>query len=120
MTNINTSRLLTDEAILAGLGERIAQCRIELQLTQAQLAEQAGVSKRTVERIESGYSAQMSSLIRILRVLDLIENLVQLVPGPGPRPMDLLRQKGKIRIRASSKKTKSKRTENPWKWKEDE
>ena len=46
--------LLTDEAILAELGKRFAQRRLELQLTQEMLAEQAGVSKRTVERVEAG------------------------------------------------------------------
>ena len=35
--------MLTDEAVLAELGSRIAQRRLELQLTQAMLAEQAGV-----------------------------------------------------------------------------
>mgnify|MGYP000461714881 CR=1 FL=1 len=44
-------------------------------LTQADLAHEAGVSKRTVERIEAGASAQMASLIRIFRVLDLMPAL---------------------------------------------
>ena len=41
----------TDEAVLSELGGRLAQVRLERNLTQAQLAEQAGVSKRTVERL---------------------------------------------------------------------
>ncbi|NTW69857.1 MAG: helix-turn-helix domain-containing protein, partial [Chlorobiaceae bacterium] len=59
--------LLSDEAILGELGKRLAQRRLELQLTQEMLAEQAGVSKRTVERVEAGATAQMSTMIRILR-----------------------------------------------------
>lgn len=120
MANNSIIKLLSDDAILSELGTRLTQHRIRLQITQAQLANQAGISKRTVERIESGYSAQMSSIVRIFRVLDLMENLVHLIPEPGPRPMDLLQQKRKIRIRASSKKTKRKGTEKSWKWKEDE
>ena len=45
---------LTDEAILRLLGARLSGTRLERNLTQATLAEQAGVSKRTVERLEGG------------------------------------------------------------------
>ena len=62
---------LTDEAILGELGERLAQRRLELQLSQETLAEQAGVSKRTVERVEAGATTQMSTMIRVMRVLGL-------------------------------------------------
>ena len=54
--------LLTDEAILAELAGRFVQRRLELQLTQEMLAEQAGVSKRTVERVEAGATTQMSTI----------------------------------------------------------
>jgi transcriptional regulator with XRE-family HTH domain len=84
MTTTPITSLLSDEAVLAELGARLARRRIELQLTQAALAEQAGVAKRTVERIEAGASAQMSSIIRLLRVLELLPVLEQLVPAGGP------------------------------------
>lgn len=106
--------LLTDEAILAELGGRIARRRLELQLTQEMLAEQAGVSKRTVERIEAGATAQMSTLIRLLRVLELLDRLETLVPEAGPRPMDLVKLKGKTRKRASGKRKST--DEEPWHW----
>jgi transcriptional regulator with XRE-family HTH domain len=107
-------RLLTDETILAELGGRLAQRRLELQLTQADLAEQAGVSKRTVERIEAGATTQMSTMIRILRVLELVDRLEALVPEAGPRPIDLLKLKGKERQRAPRKRTQS--DDRTWKW----
>lgn len=106
---------MTDNAILAEMGRRLAQWRINLQLTQARLAEEAGVSKRTVERIEAGTSAQMSSMIRVLRVLDLVEGLDSLTPETGPRPMDLLKLKGKTRQRASSTR-RSPPPGDDWSW----
>jgi transcriptional regulator with XRE-family HTH domain len=112
------SSLLTDEVILAELGERIARRRLDLQWTQAQVAEQAGVAKRTVERIEAGASAQMASLIRIFRVLELLPGLEQLVPEAGPRPMDLLKLKGKVRQRASSRQVQD-APDKPWSWNDD-
>lgn len=114
---MDISKLLTDDAILAEIGKRIARCRLDRQLTQADMAEQAGVSKRTVERIEAGASAQFSTIIRILRVLDLLHGLDHLIPEPGPRPMDLLKQKGKVRQRASSKRRPA-RTDKNWSWDE--
>ncbi len=109
------SELLTDEAVLTELGERIARERINLQLTQAEAAAQAGVSKRTLERIESGNSVQMSSYIRLLRVLKLLPRLEQLLPESQPGPMALLRQKGKARQRASKRGAGSKK-DQPWSW----
>lgn len=109
------SDLLTDDAILAELGTRVARCRLERQLTQADVAEQAGVSKRTVERIEAGASAQLASLIRVLRALAMLAALDRLLPEATPRPMDLLKRKGKVRQRASSRRS-SERSNTPWSW----
>jgi predicted transcriptional regulator len=106
--------LLTDDAILRELGMRFAQRRLELQLTQGMLAEQAGVSKRSVERVEAGATTQISTMIRILRVLELLDRLETLVPEAGVRPMDLLKLKGKARKRASSKRKPT--DDVPWKW----
>lgn len=106
--------LLTDGTILAELGGRLEQRRLELRLTQEMLAEQAGVSKRTVERMEAGATTQISTMIRILRVLELMDRLETLVPDTGPRPMDLVRLKGKARKRAGGKRKPG--DEEPWRW----
>lgn len=109
------SELISEEAVLGEIGKRIARRRLDISLTQAEVAEQAGVSKRTLERIEAGASTQMSSLIRIFRVLDLMPGLDRLIPEAGPGPMELLQQKGKARQRASSRR----RPEKPdaaWSW----
>lgn len=109
------SDLLADEVILSELGERLARRRLELQLTQAEVAEQAGIAKRTLERIESGASAQMGSLIRVLRVLDALSGLDDMLPAAGPRPMDLLERKGKARQRVSRRREAAS-TKTPWSW----
>ncbi|NTW57196.1 MAG: helix-turn-helix domain-containing protein [Chlorobiaceae bacterium] len=106
--------LLTDEAVLAELGERLAKRRLELQMTQEVLAEQAGVSKRTVERLEAGATTQLSTVVRILRVLELLDRLETLVPETGPRPIDLLKLKGKARKRASGRRKPADGV--PWTW----
>ena len=103
----------TDEAILAELGARLSSVRLSRNLTQAELAHDAGVSKRTVERIEAGQSTQLTSFIRILRTLDLLDGLELSLPAPQPGPMDLLRRSGKAPQRASGGNVPS---GEPWTW----
>lgn len=106
----------TDAAILTELGGRLTRVRLERNLTQAQLAEQAGVSKRTVQRLESGdVSPQLSGFIRVCRVLDLIEHFDLLVPEPLPSPVEQLKLGGKRRKRASKAKA-AKPPPKKWQW----
>lgn len=104
---------LTDDAVLAEIGARISSRRIELQLTQATLAEQAGIGKRTLERMEAGKASQLGTLVRVLRVLDAMAGLEHLISETSPGPMDLLKNKGKVRQRASSQRSVP---DQPWQW----
>lgn len=107
---------LTDEALLSEIGRRLARQRIAAGLTQSELARQAGVGRSTVERMESGHSTQMVSFIRILRVLDLLENFADLVPETGPGPMDILKNKPHERKRAYSSRGKVREDTREWTW----
>ena len=107
--------LLTDDAVLTELGARIAARRIELQLTQADVAERAGIAKRTLERMEAGLTSQLATFVRVLRVLDAASGLDSLIPETGPRPMDLLQHKGKARQRASGRRA-AEPDRKPWQW----
>jgi hypothetical protein len=62
-----------DEAglIVAAFSSKIYSRRLEMNLTQAQLAELAGLSKRTIERIEKLGQATFYNMVLVLRVLDL-------------------------------------------------
>lgn len=108
----------TDAAILGELGGRLARVRLERNYTQEVLAIAAGVSKRTIERVEAGRSIQLSSLVRVFRALNLSQNLDQLIPSVAPRPIEQLRLRGKERRRASASKTPS-TTSGPWTWADD-
>lgn len=92
---------LTDAAVLQILGERIARYRIEAGLTQVELAEGAGIGKRTLERIEAGHGAELVTLIRILRTLNILERFEGLLPDLPPSPIEQLKLRGKQRQRVS-------------------
>ncbi len=114
---------LTDAAVLQALGERIARHRIEAGLTQADLAERAGLGKRTLERIEAGAGAELVTLIRVLRALQQLEGLERLLPELPPSPIAQLKLRGKTRRRASHPRRQASRTLPPgatapssWTW----
>lgn len=108
---------ISDEAVLKQLGERILQYRLNRNMTQEALAREAGVSGRTINRVEHGHSTQLSNLIRLLRSLGLLENMDALVPKPAISPMQQMKLHGKSRKRASSPDEEESKT---WSWGEDE
>jgi transcriptional regulator with XRE-family HTH domain len=112
----------TDEAILAETGRRITRCRLAQQLTQAEVAERAGIGKRTLERVEAGLTAQFSTMIRIFRVLGLLPKLDQMLAEPPVRPLEAAARKGKTRQRASgqAKSKAQSKPGKPWSWDEPE
>jgi transcriptional regulator with XRE-family HTH domain len=116
MANMKILNTQTDEAILTEIGRRITRRRLAQQMTQAELAEQAGIGKRTLERVEAGLPAQSATVIRIFRVLGLLPGLDQMLAEPSIRPLEAAARKGKARQRASGR-AKSRQHE-PWSWEE--
>lgn len=107
---------MTDEALLAWIGERLARQRLARNLTQAQVAEQAGLGLRTVQRLEQGAVAtQLSGLVRVCRVLGLVENFERLVPEVSEGPIAQWKQKGHSRQRASGEGDVEGGAQ-PWSW----
>ncbi|QBB71011.1 XRE family transcriptional regulator [Pseudolysobacter antarcticus] len=111
---------LTDEVLLKLTGERLARLRLSKNLTQEQLAQQAGLGLRTVQRLELGVAAtRLSGFLRVCRVLGLAERFAALVPEQTASPMELLKQQGRKRQRASGKPAAT-RKPKAWTWGEPE
>lgn len=118
---------LTDTAVAQILGERIERYRIEAGLTQAELAEQAGIGKRTLERIEAGRGAELVTLIRVLRSLNAVDGFERLLPDLPPSPIAQLKLRGKQRQRVSHPRGRNRAIQptnqvregapaKPWSW----
>ena len=111
------SRALSDEAVLREVGSRLAAARLARNLTQAALADEAGVSKRTVERLESGeVAARLSGLVRVCRALDMADRLDSLVPSPTVSPVEQLKLAGRRRKRASGRRRPATSMKGKWRW----
>jgi transcriptional regulator with XRE-family HTH domain len=107
---------ITDEALLKLIGERLARLRLAKNLTQGQLAEQAGLGLRTVQRLELGAAAtQLSGFVRICRVLGLVERFEAFIPEEAASPIAQLQQQGRRRQRATGKKAPE-GTPKKWTW----
>jgi len=103
----------TNEIILKELGQRIKDIRISMSLKQKDLAVKAGVSIRTIVRVETGDNIKIESFINILRVLGCIQNIELLITEQKLSPEMIFNKKNK-RQRASSKQKKE--NKSSWKW----
>jgi transcriptional regulator with XRE-family HTH domain len=113
---MKTESHLTDDAFLKLIGERLARLRLAQNLTQGQLAEQAGLGLRTVQRLELGAAAtQLSGFVRVCRVLGLLERLDAFIPEPPASPMAQLKSQGRKRRRATGKKAAA-GEKKKWTW----
>lgn len=109
---------MTDKTILQEIGERVATYRLNKNMTQEELAREAGVSLPTINRLENGHTTQLTSLLRVLRVLDMVNNLDALLPEPVISPLERLKMNGRKRFRASKPRDENNRTK--WSWGNDE
>jgi transcriptional regulator with XRE-family HTH domain len=94
-------RSLTTPEILLELGQRVRRTRLLENLSQAELAEEAGLGERTLRKLEQGDGVQLSTLIDLLRALHKLDALDSFLPDPGVSPMELLERAGRQRQRAS-------------------
>lgn len=116
------NELTTDAAVLAELGRRLARHRLERNWTQAELAGEAGIGQATVQRAERGESVQMTSMIKLLRTLELLGGLDVAVPESIDLPIaQLEREQRRVRRRASGSRQPATepRDEQPWRWGEE-
>lgn len=103
--------MMSDPAILKRLGERQKQMRIRMEMTQSELAEQAGVSLLTVANFEKGKSITVANLVKIMRVLGQLENLEEIFPEPRISPLQLREMQAAYKKRQPERVRKSKKTQ---------
>ena len=84
------------------LGERLKTQRLALNLTQAAIAEKAGIGVSTVARIESGQGGTLDNVIRIAIALGMINHFAQLFEV-APSSIEDIIAKQNPRLRASNK-----------------
>lgn len=94
---------MSDKAVICAIGAYIRHQRLKQNKTQAQVAKEAGINRWTVSQIENGESITLATLIRILRVLDLIHLLSIFTVEETISPIEYARLKEKEKKRARPK-----------------
>ena len=93
------------------LGKKIKLYRIMKEMSQQDLEDKTGVSKRSISRLEQGESVQLENLLKILLALDLGENIDLLVPDQTKRPSFYLEKSEN-----KNKRVRKKTEKNDFKW----
>lgn len=92
-----------DTVILAELGARLARIRKQQGYSQDRLAEQAGLGVATLRRIEDGKDSQLGSWLKLMKALQLLPALNELLPENFESPMnEVMAQTKRGRVRKSS------------------
>ena len=79
----------SSDEIQKELGNRAKAIRIDMELTQGELAKQAGVSPKTVSNLETGKDVSFRTVIEIIRALGCLQNMDILLPEQIIRPSQL-------------------------------
>lgn len=100
-------------AIAEELGERLKQARLNADMTQTEVAERAGVSRKAVLNAEKGKS-QLEIFVAILSALNLTSQLDNFLPMQEVSPIQLSKLKGRKRQRASRQRKTSEQESPEW------
>lgn len=90
----------TDVEILRELGARLRAYRLQMNLSQGELATRASVNRTTIRDAELGKDSQLSTLVKLLRALGRLGDLDAFLPAPSVSPIQLMKRQGKPRQRA--------------------
>jgi transcriptional regulator with XRE-family HTH domain len=93
------------------LGQKIKLYRIMKEMSQQDLEDKTGISKRSISRLEQGESVQLENLFKILLALDLGENIELLVPDQTKKPSYYLKKTDN-----KAKRVRKKTEKNDFKW----
>ncbi|WP_159567378.1 helix-turn-helix domain-containing protein [Budvicia diplopodorum] len=100
-------------AIAEEVGERLKQARLNANLTQIEVANLSGVSRKVVMGAEKG-KVQLEYLVAIMMALNLADNIDKFLPKQDISPLQLAKLQAKKRQRASGKKTIEKEVLPKW------
>jgi transcriptional regulator with XRE-family HTH domain len=79
---------------LQALGQRIAALRIARQFKQTELAYEAGVSHRTLQRLEAGEAIKSDNLLQVVKCLGRLDAVLAALESQGFSPYEKLAEAG--------------------------
>ena len=114
MADNSTFRNMTSRSLRTELGSRLARQRLARNVTQAALAETAGIGLRTLRRVEAGDPSSFDSVMRVVIALGLEDALMTGIPALEVSPIERVESRGRERRRA--RPAKSRVSDESWSW----
>lgn len=106
----------SSETIIGDLCKRLNEVRLSRNISQADLANEAGVSRSTMTRLADGKAISLDSFVRVMMALQLTDHLAGMLPDPSIRPIERVQFGGTQRQRASRKKDET----SEWTWRDNQ
>ncbi len=85
------------ENALQKLGDKITRLRIARNLKQSELAYEAGISERTLQRMEAGEIVKSDGLLRVIAYLGRLDDMLSAIDTPSLSPYELATRPAKGR-----------------------
>ena len=95
---------MSDTMAVKTLCQSLKQLRLNKNISQEELAKRSGVSRITISRMESSKAINLLTYVQLLRALENLELLNNLVIEPEISPILLMEQMTKYRKKATPKK----------------
>lgn len=105
---------LTDAALLAMIGQKVKEARLEQNIKQKDVADDSGISVFSLSGLENGHNCSLMTLIQVLRAinrLDLLDTFFQ-EKQISPTAYAKMLDGEKVRERATGMKNKN--TDSEW------
>ena len=101
---------MSPAAITEELGHRLKRARLNIDLTQVELALRTGLNKRTILNAEKG-KVKLENFVAILDALGIVAQLDVFLPAQEISPLQLAKLKGRERQRASKSQNTNSKTQ---------
>ena len=109
--------MLSDAMILTKIGECLKSLRLKQNITQQNLAKEAGVSLSSIKKIEKGEIGSFDSLLRVLRTLGKLDVLQPLLEEEQLSPSqyyEWVHRAGAHQRKRAAAKAKKAKEESLW------
>ncbi len=90
---------LTNQEFMKEFAAKIKKKRIMQGLNQQEVAQRAGIHINTLRQLESGDNSSLLTLISVLRVLRLENDLLNAIPPSPLSPIEAMKRKSTERLR---------------------
>ena len=77
---MNSYNLMSNVEIIEDIANKIKRKRLAMNLSQEELSKKTGISVHAISNIENGKSFSLDNLIKIMRALNCINNLENIIP----------------------------------------